>query len=92
MAFTAKKIAKISAGMQIDSRVRNKLEKRRGLQINLFIRVSGALFLLTFLIGICLGDVHTLRIHEWLEDVKENCLKQEDDHNFIRIRNMWTSP
>lgn len=40
MAFTAKKIAKISAGMQIDSRVRNKLEKRRGLQINLFIRVS----------------------------------------------------
>lgn len=41
MAFTAKKIAKISAGMQIDSRVRSKLEKRRGLQINLFIRVSG---------------------------------------------------
>lgn len=48
MAFTAKKIAKISAGMQIDSRVRNKLEKRRGLQINLFIRVSKTKFLIPF--------------------------------------------
>lgn len=46
MAFTARKIAKISAGMQIDSRVRNKLEKRRGLQINLFIRVSASTIIL----------------------------------------------
>lgn len=39
LAIVAKKIANISAGMQIDSRIRNKLAKRRGLQINLFIRV-----------------------------------------------------
>lgn len=39
LALSAKNIAKISAGIQIDSRVKNKLTKRRGLQINLFIRV-----------------------------------------------------
>ncbi|XP_037036574.1 adhesion G protein-coupled receptor L4-like [Bradysia coprophila] len=56
MAFTAKKIAKISAGMQIDSRVRNKLEKRRGLQINLFIRI-----LLMFATVVTFGAIASLR-------------------------------
>lgn len=40
LAWTAKKVAKISAGMQVDARVRSKLAKRRCLQINLFVRVS----------------------------------------------------
>lgn len=32
-------IVKISAGLQVDMRTRNKLIKRRGLQIGLFVRV-----------------------------------------------------
>lgn len=40
LACHAKKVAIIAAGMQVDARVRSKLTKRRGLQINLFVRVS----------------------------------------------------
>lgn len=40
LACFARKIAKVSAGLQVDARVRSKLMKRRNLQTSLFLRVS----------------------------------------------------
>lgn len=40
LAYQGKKVAQISVGLQVDTRIKNKLAKRRNLQINLFIRVS----------------------------------------------------
>lgn len=50
LACFARKIAKVSAGMQIDARVRTKMVKRRNLQTSLFLRVSFILFVFFYII------------------------------------------
>lgn len=55
LAFQASDAVKFSASLQVDSRTRNKLLKRRGLQIGLFIKL---LILLAFVL--VLGAVSSL--------------------------------
>lgn len=55
LAYQASEALKFSASLQIDSRIRNKLLKRRGLQIGLFIKL---LILLAFVL--VLGAIASL--------------------------------
>lgn len=44
--------AKVSAGLQVDTKVRNKMLKKRGLQIGLFIKLLILISIIVFLGGI----------------------------------------